>query len=134
MPYLHNPTANVFISYDDTVSMREKCEYVLNENLGGAMFWELAADRDGELLATMFNTFGNANQLPAPVALTVTRVGDSLTFRWQPVTGAAQYTLWSSTNPAANPLDYSLELSTNATVATLPLAAGSTKVFFVRAE
>jgi len=134
VPYLYNSAAHVFITYDDTVSMREKCEYVLNENLGGAMFWELAADRDGDLLATMLNTFENANQLPAPVALNVIRVGDSLSFRWQPVSGAAQYTLWSSTNPAANPLDYSLELSTNATIATLPLAAGSIKVFFVRAE
>ncbi|MBL0062010.1 MAG: hypothetical protein IPP40_11185 [bacterium] len=34
----------------------------------------LLADRDGGLLLTMFNTFENANQLPAPVALTVTRI------------------------------------------------------------
>lgn len=134
VPYLHNPAANVFISYDDSASIREKCEYILTENFGGAMFWELAGDRDGELLATVFNTFENANQLPAPQGLSVTLVGDSLSFRWSAVAGAAQYTLWSGDNPTANPLDYSLELSTIATTATLPAAASTMKVFFVRAE
>lgn len=134
VPYLHNPAANIFISYDDTASVREKCEYILDENFGGAMFWELAGDRDGELLASVFNTFVNANQLSAPQGLSVTLVGDSLSFRWLAVSGAALYTLWSSDNPTANPLDYSLELSTIATTATLATDASTMKVFFVRAE
>lgn len=134
VPWLYNPAAQVMISYDDSASIAEKGQYVISENLGGAMFWELSADRDGGLLNSLNHVFEIAQNLPAPAALTVVRVGDSLSFRWQAVTGAAQYSLWSSANPFANPLDYSLELSTTATVAMLPVAASSMKVFFVRAE
>lgn len=134
VPYLFNPTTHVFITYDDTTSVREKCEYVLSEDFGGAMFWELAADRDGELLATMFNTFENANQLPAPLALTVIRSADSLAFRWQAVPGATQYTLWSSMDPNADSLSYALELTTTVTSAAQPIPAGPVRVYFVKAQ
>ncbi|GMN09972.1 glycoside hydrolase family 18 protein [Croceitalea sp. MTPC9] len=43
-PYLYNKKDSIFISYDDTVSVRKKTEYVINKKLGGIMFWELGND------------------------------------------------------------------------------------------
>lgn len=134
VPYLHNPAANVFITYDDTASIREKCEYVLNENLAGAMFWELSADSDRALLTTAFLTFLNAPPLPAPQNLTITTLGDTLSFRWNAVPGAAHYTLWSSADPNALESEYTLELTTPNTQAALPITGNTMKLFFVRAE
>jgi chitinase len=48
--YLWNPTARVFISYDDPQSIAIKARYVLQHRLGGMMFWELSEDHDDELL------------------------------------------------------------------------------------
>ncbi|MBK6767309.1 MAG: glycoside hydrolase family 18 protein [bacterium] len=132
--YLFNPATHVFITYDDTVSIREKCDYVLSENFGGAMFWELAADRDGVLLETVYDTFTNAPDMPAPQALTVARIGDSLSFRWQGVNGAASYTLWSSADPLAPPWAFTLELTTPTTAVTLPVGASPMRAYFVRAQ
>ncbi|MGG3280245.1 glycosyl hydrolase family 18 protein [Paenibacillus solani] len=44
VPYLYNPTTKIFISYDDTESIGYKTEYIKNNNLGGAMFWEFSSD------------------------------------------------------------------------------------------
>ena len=43
-PYLYNAQDSIFISYDDTVSVRLKTEYALNKKLGGIMFWQLGND------------------------------------------------------------------------------------------
>lgn len=43
-PYLYNAKDSIFISYDDSVSVRLKTEYALNKKLGGIMFWQLAND------------------------------------------------------------------------------------------
>ncbi|QLG47265.1 glycoside hydrolase family 18 protein [Costertonia aggregata] len=47
-PYLYNATDSIFISYDDTVSVRLKTEYSLKKKLGGIMFWELGNDTKQE--------------------------------------------------------------------------------------
>ncbi|HEY2492001.1 MAG TPA: glycoside hydrolase family 18 protein [Paenibacillus sp.] len=47
-PYLFNGTS--FISYDDEESLRHKCDYVKNNNLGGMMFWEYGCDQTHRLL------------------------------------------------------------------------------------
>lgn len=133
-PFLHNPATNVFITYEDVESISDKAEYVLNENLGGVMIWELSADRGSQLLNTVRNIFINGPATPAPQELTVQSEGDSLYFRWQSVPAATQYSLWSSDDPSANPSAYTLELSTSATSATLPVSASSTRVYFVRAQ
>lgn len=52
-PYLFN--GSVFISYDDEQSVAEKAKYVLDQKLGGAMFWEYSQDASGDLLAAMAN-------------------------------------------------------------------------------
>lgn len=43
-PYLYNTRDSIFISYDDTVSVRKKTEHVLKQKLGGIMFWQLGGD------------------------------------------------------------------------------------------
>lgn len=43
-PYLYSSKDSIFISYDDTVSVRKKTEYALQKKLGGIMFWELGND------------------------------------------------------------------------------------------
>ncbi len=47
-PYLFNSADSIFISYDDTVSVRLKTEYAFDKKLGGIMFWQLGNDtKDG---------------------------------------------------------------------------------------
>ena len=42
-----------FISYDNPRSIAEKSEYVINQGLGGIMFWEYGTDTSGELLVAL---------------------------------------------------------------------------------
>ncbi|MBV9264629.1 MAG: glycoside hydrolase family 18 protein [Acidobacteriaceae bacterium] len=44
VPWLYNPATGIMISYEDPRSVGDKAEYVVANNLGGAMVWELAAD------------------------------------------------------------------------------------------
>lgn len=48
-PYLYNAKDSIFISYEDTVSIRLKTKYAANTGLGGIMFWSLGGDieKDG---------------------------------------------------------------------------------------
>lgn len=43
-PYLYNSKDSVFITYDDTMSVRLKTKYTAETGLGGIMFWQLGAD------------------------------------------------------------------------------------------
>jgi chitinase len=45
-PWLWNDSKKVFISTEDEESMATKVDYVINNGLGGVMFWELAGDFD----------------------------------------------------------------------------------------
>jgi chitinase len=45
-PFLYNAEDSLFISYEDTVSVKLKTEYAINNGLGGIMFWELRLDTD----------------------------------------------------------------------------------------
>lgn len=49
-PYLWNESTKTFISYDDPESIRDKAGYVREHGLGGIMFWQMAQDRNDELL------------------------------------------------------------------------------------
>lgn len=55
-PYLYNATDSIFISYDDTVSVRLKTEYAREKQLGGIMFWQLGNDTkdSNSLLKAMY--------------------------------------------------------------------------------
>jgi GH18 family chitinase len=43
-PYLYSAKDSVFITYDDTMSVRLKTKYAAETGLGGIMFWQLGAD------------------------------------------------------------------------------------------
>jgi GH18 family chitinase/chitodextrinase len=45
-PWLWNNEKKVFLSIEDEESMATKVDYVINNGLGGVMFWELAGDFD----------------------------------------------------------------------------------------
>lgn len=47
-PYLFHPTDSIFISYDDTMSVKLKTRYSIDKDLGGIMFWELGNDTKEE--------------------------------------------------------------------------------------
>jgi chitinase len=49
VPWLYNAGTKEWITYEDPQSMRIKGEYIAEQKLGGAMFWELSSD-DGTLL------------------------------------------------------------------------------------
>ncbi len=54
-PYLFNKDKKIFISYDDEESLKDKCEYINEHNLKGAMFWEYTSDYHSRLLNTLYN-------------------------------------------------------------------------------
>ena len=60
-PYLWNAKDQIFITYDDPVSLKKKAEFIKTENLGGAMFWQYHGD-DGELLESLFLNLKNENR------------------------------------------------------------------------
>lgn len=64
VPYLMNSTNTKFVTFDDTVSIRLKCEYVVNNSLGGIMIWALGQDYiNGQtpLLTTIGKSFGTTS-------------------------------------------------------------------------
>jgi chitinase len=53
-PYLWNSETKQLITYDDEESIKAKCEYVNEKNMGGVMFWQYASDPK-EYLVTAIN-------------------------------------------------------------------------------
>ena len=54
VPYLWNDTRGIFVSYDDSLSIALKAQYVKEQQLAGAMFWEYFRDTTGVLLDAMY--------------------------------------------------------------------------------
>ncbi|MEJ2112773.1 MAG: glycoside hydrolase family 18 protein [Flavobacteriaceae bacterium] len=56
-PYLFNANDSIFMSYDDTLSVKLKTKYAIQNNLGGIMFWQLTNDTQDEksLLQSIYN-------------------------------------------------------------------------------
>jgi len=52
-PYLFNSENNQLVTYDDEESVKLKCEYVLDHNMAGMMFWQYASDSSEYLLDVM---------------------------------------------------------------------------------
>ena len=44
VPYLYSPSRGEWISYDDEESIGHKMDYIIDQGLGGVMFWELSGD------------------------------------------------------------------------------------------
>ncbi len=59
VPYLWNKESNVFISYEDEMSIAKKMEYLKKKGLSGVMFWEYSDDNNGELLNAMYSELEN---------------------------------------------------------------------------
>lgn len=55
-PYLYNKTDSIFISYDDTSSVKLKTRYAADNKLGGIMYWEQSLDtkEDNSLLDAIY--------------------------------------------------------------------------------
>lgn len=47
-PYSYNANKKMFATYDDSLSVAEKTQYVIEKNLGGIMFWQLSGDKKEE--------------------------------------------------------------------------------------
>jgi len=56
-PYMYNARQKLFVTFDDTMSVRLKTRYAMDQHLGGIMFWQLPEDKftDG-LLDVIDNT------------------------------------------------------------------------------
>lgn len=52
-PYLFNEETNQLVVYDDEESVKLKCEYVIDNNLAGVMFWQYASDPKEYLLGAI---------------------------------------------------------------------------------
>jgi len=53
VPWLFN--GSTFISYDDAQSIQSKISYIIQNNLGGAMVWELSQDDGDKLISVIFD-------------------------------------------------------------------------------
>jgi chitinase len=62
--YSYDPVTKEFISYDNVAEVSRKATYIENKGLGGAMFWESSADKNGSasLIGTVAGSFGNLQQ------------------------------------------------------------------------
>ncbi|CAF1332106.1 unnamed protein product [Adineta ricciae] len=76
VPFLFNSSTGIWISYDDLESISIKNNYIKQQQLGGAMFWELSGDRNAELVGATFAALFNG-QTPAPVTYPSTSPGAS---------------------------------------------------------
>jgi len=52
-PWLWNAEKSVFLSTEDKASVSVKADYIIDKEIGGIMFWELAGDYSCYLLATI---------------------------------------------------------------------------------
>jgi chitinase len=57
VPWLYNPNTQIMISYDDEISIYEKASYIIDKDIGGAMFWEFSGDKYSELLNQVYDVF-----------------------------------------------------------------------------
>lgn len=58
VPYLVNDEGKMILGYDNPTSIRIKCDYILENGLRGAMYWDMDSDDDNFTLSrTVWNTF-----------------------------------------------------------------------------
>lgn len=61
-PYLYNKSEGIFLTYEDEESLKAKCEYVMDNNYGGMILWEITGDSKKDnfpLVSLMHKVFGN---------------------------------------------------------------------------
>lgn len=147
VPYLYNPSTKIFISYDDVESIGYKTEYIKNNNLGGAMFWEFSSDcrTSPKFSCTgpklLDKVAADLSQAPAPVDTTAPTAPSNLidaghgdkkvTLSWSPSTdnvGVMSYDIYQN-NVHVKTVD-------GATTTTLikGLTGSTTYIFTVKAK
>ncbi|MFP4459035.1 MAG: glycosyl hydrolase family 18 protein [Candidatus Zixiibacteriota bacterium] len=62
VPWLYNPSEQIFISYDDTMSIGIKTRYALENSLG-VMMWEFSGDEDNMLTDKIFTIFNSPSRI-----------------------------------------------------------------------
>ena len=68
-PWLHAPSTGFFLSYDDPISLALKKQYVLANDLGGVMIWEMSSDLNNQLLDAL------VAETPAPAVPSLSPFG-----------------------------------------------------------
>jgi chitinase len=63
--YCYNPSTRTMVSYDTVPMARRKAEYIAHHGLGGAMWWESSADKEGEqsLIGNVVDALGGCARL-----------------------------------------------------------------------
>ncbi len=107
-PYLQNQANTQLITYDDTNSVKLKCEYVRKNNLKGTIIWKIGRDYNGKTtpLLSMLGKYliNYPAGIPSVPALQ-TPVNDekddstSLLLKWYPVDSTTSYGLQISMLP-----------------------------------
>ncbi|KAK6533507.1 hypothetical protein TWF694_002446 [Orbilia ellipsospora] len=61
----YDPNQRLLITYDNPHVAKLKAQYIMNQGLGGAMWWETSGDKVGygSLVQTVVDTFGGVDQL-----------------------------------------------------------------------
>ncbi|MCL5029982.1 MAG: glycosyl hydrolase family 18 protein [Bacteroidetes bacterium] len=105
-PYLQNSSHTQLITYDDTISIKLKCEYICKNNLKGTIIWKIGRDYNGSQ-APLLNMIGKylynypvaSPQPPALQSPVNGHTGDStsILLKWNPVDSATSYRLQFST-------------------------------------
>lgn len=61
-PYIYHASSGLFITYEDTVSIRKKAEFIKEKGLGGGMFWEYNEDNEAnDLLNALYKILKSSN-------------------------------------------------------------------------
>ena len=105
-PYLQNSSHTQLITYDDTISIKLKCEYIKKNNLKGTIIWKIGRDYNGSQ-APLLNMIGKylynyPVASPQPPSLQSPVNGDtgdstSILLKWNPADSATSYRLQFST-------------------------------------
>jgi len=62
--FSYDPVSKELVSYDTPNIAKQKAQYVISKDLGGAMYWDLSSDKTGadSLIGTVASTFGTLDQ------------------------------------------------------------------------
>jgi chitinase len=74
-PYMQDAAKTTLISYDDSASISDKCDYIKSKNLGGAIVWAIGQDYTSPrqpLLETIGNKLYGITEVAAPHAAAAT--------------------------------------------------------------
>ncbi|MBL1212062.1 MAG: T9SS type A sorting domain-containing protein [Ignavibacteriae bacterium] len=111
VPYLQDAAHTKYISYDDTNSIKLKCEYIHQKELGGTIIWKLGFDYSNGSVPLLETVDKYIHNLPAaaPVVPVLSypsnnTIVDSigLRFLWSPVDWATSYSIQISNDENFN--------------------------------